>query len=139
MCGTSMASLKVNSTKSKPSLAIKDDIQIPSKIYKNNSNIKLWIDVFYINDVSFMLSIDIQLKYRSIIHITYQNEEEFSKGLDKILWNYNSSGFTITIIHTYYSFKPLMDNVKDDLDVTMNYANPGDHIPEIERNNRTVK
>ena len=94
-----MASLKVNSTKSKPSLAIKDDIQIPSKIYKNNSNIKLWIDVFYINDVSFMLSIDIQLKYRSIIHITYQNEEEFSKGLDKILWNYNSSGFTITIIH----------------------------------------
>ena len=32
-----------------------------------------------------------------------------------------------------------MDNVKDDLDVTMNYANPGDHIPEIERNNRTVK
>ena len=32
-----------------------------------------------------------------------------------------------------------MDNIKDDLDVTMNYANPGDHVTEIERSNRTVK
>ena len=29
--------------------------------------------------------------------------------------------------------------VKDDLNVDMNYANPGNHVPEIERNNQTVK
>jgi len=33
----------------------------------------------------------------------------------------------------------LMDIVKDDLQVDMNYANPGSHVPEIERNNKTVK
>ena len=32
-----------------------------------------------------------------------------------------------------------MDKVKDDLDIIMNDTNPGDHVPEIERNNITVK
>ena len=32
-----------------------------------------------------------------------------------------------------------MDNVKYDLDVTMSYANPGYHVPEIDLNNIKVK
>ena len=32
-----------------------------------------------------------------------------------------------------------MDKVKDDMDATMTYDNPIDHVPEIEQNNRTVK
>ena len=86
-----------------------------------------------------MVYIDRQVKYRSIINITSKNEEAFFKGLDKILWKYNSAGFTITIIHADYEFKPLIDKVKDKLDVTMNYTNPGDHVPEMKQNNRKVK
>ena len=37
MYGPSMEILKGNSTRIKPRLEIKDDIQIPSEIYKNNS------------------------------------------------------------------------------------------------------
>ena len=33
----------------------------------------------------------------------------------------------------------MVDKVKNDLDVTINYANPGYHAPEIDKNNRTVK
>lgn len=33
----------------------------------------------------------------------------------------------------------MMDEVKDNLDVDMNYANAFDHVPEAERNNRTIK
>ena len=32
-----------------------------------------------------------------------------------------------------------MDKVKDNQDVTINYSNPVDHVPEIEQSNRTVK
>ena len=86
-----------------------------------------------------MVYIDRQVKYRSIINITSKNEEAFFKGLDKILWKYNSAGFTITIIHADYEFKPLIDKVKDKLDVTMNYDNWVDHVPEIWQNIRIVK
>ena len=33
----------------------------------------------------------------------------------------------------------MMDKVKDDLDVDMNYTNPGDHESASERNNRTLQ
>ena len=36
-------------------------------------------------------------------------------------------------------FKPLMNKVKDKLDVTMNQSNQGDHVTDIEINNITVK
>ena len=36
------------------------------------------------------------------------------KGIDKILQKYNSSGFTITIIHSENEFKPFMHKVKYD-------------------------
>ena len=99
-----MESLKGKSTRSNPIPVINNEIQITSKIYKNNSNIELCIDKVYINGVSFLAYIDRQVKYRSMIHITSQKEEEIFKGLDKILRNYNSAGFIITIIHADNEF-----------------------------------
>ena len=94
---------------------IKYDNKITIKIYKNNSNIELWIDVIYINGVAFQVSIDEQVKYISTIHISSQNKEEYFIGLDKILQKYNSSGLTITIIHADSEFKPWMNKVKGEL------------------------
>ena len=64
MYGPSMEILKGNSTRIKPRLEIKDDIQIPSEIYKKNSNIELCIEKVFINSVSFMVSIYIQVRCR---------------------------------------------------------------------------
>jgi hypothetical protein len=33
----------------------------------------------------------------------------------------------------------MMDKVSDDLDIEMNYATAGEHVPEMERNNRTIQ
>jgi hypothetical protein len=33
----------------------------------------------------------------------------------------------------------MMDKVSDELDITMNYTNAQDHVPQAERNNRTIK
>ena len=55
--GSSMASLKGNSTRNKPRPVVKDYIQISSRIYKNNSNIDLYIDAVYIHGVLFLVSI----------------------------------------------------------------------------------
>ena len=52
-----------------------------------------------------------------------------------ILQHYNSAGFVITTIHCDREYASMMDKVKDDLNVTMNYTNAGDHVPEAERNN----
>jgi hypothetical protein len=45
----------------------------------------------------------------------------------------------VTTVHCNQEFKHLMDKVSDDLDVEMNYTMTGEHVPEVERNNRTLK
>ena len=139
MYGKSTASIKGNWTRIKPSPVLKYKVQIRRDRYKHNLNIELFIDFVYIHDVVFLVSIDRQVKYRSNIHITSQNEEAFFKGLDKILRKYNSAGLTITINHVYNDFKTSMDQVKDYLYITMNYGSPGDHVTDTEWNNIKFK
>ena len=43
------------------------------------------------------------------------------------------------IIHADNEFKPLLDKVKNDLDITINYANSADHVSDKEKNNTTFK
>ena len=39
----------------------------------------------------------------------------------------------------YNKFKPTMNEVKDEVDMIMNYTNKGDHIPTVESNDQTFK
>jgi hypothetical protein len=55
-----------------------------------------------------------------------------------VLRLYNSAGFHITTIHCNSKFGAMMDKVKDDIGVCLNFTNALDHVPEAERNNRTI-
>jgi hypothetical protein len=56
-----------------------------------------------------------------------------------VLRLYNSAGFYIKTIHCDGEFCAMMDIVKDNLGVCMDFTNALDHVPEAERNNRTIK
>jgi hypothetical protein len=59
--------------------------------------------------------------------------------LDMVLGLYNSAGFHIKTIHCNGEFCTMMEKVKDNLGVRMNFTNALDHVSEAERNNRTIK
>ncbi len=56
-----------------------------------------------------------------------------------ILHQYNNEGYKIEKIHCDKEFKSIMDEVSDNLNVDMTYASTNDHVPDIERSNRTVE
>jgi hypothetical protein len=51
-----------------------------------------------------------------------------------VLHLYNSAGFHIKTIHCNGEFRAMMEKVKDNLGVRMNFTNTLDHVPEAERN-----
>ena len=51
---------------------------------------------------------------------------------------YNSTGFSIKTISCDNQFKPLMDPVRDNMDVSMNYCPASEHESAAEQNNRTI-
>jgi predicted RNA-binding protein len=86
-----------------------------------------------------MTTIDQTIRFRSAIPINNRTHKEYYCVLDMVLHMYNSAGFHIKTIHCDGEFRAMMEKVKDDLGVRMDFTNALDHVPEAERNNRTIK
>jgi hypothetical protein len=92
----------------------------------------------YVNECGFMTTIDQTIRFRSAIPIDIRTDKECYRVLDMVL-RYNSAGFHIKTIHCDGEFRAIMEKVKDNLGVRTNFTNALDHVPEAERNNRTIK
>jgi hypothetical protein len=137
--GADMSSLKGKSTRRKSTPAREDTVEIPEELIANNRKIELCINRMYVNECGFMTTIDRTIRFRSAIPIENRTHEEYYRVLDVVLRLYNSAGFHIKTIHCDGEFRAMMEKVKDDLGVHMNFTNALDHVPEAERNNRTIK
>jgi hypothetical protein len=137
--GPNMSSLKGKSTRRKSTPVREDTVEIPEELIANNREIELCIDTMYLNECGFMTTIDRTIRFRSAIPIENRTHEEYYHVLDMVLRLYNSAGVHIKTIHCDGEFRAMMEKVKDDLGVQMNFTNALDHVPEAERNNRTIK
>jgi hypothetical protein len=137
--GVDMSSLRGKSTRRKSTPVREDGIEIPEELSSQNCEIDLYIDIMYVNKCGFMTTIDKTVQFRSTLPIENRTHEEYYRVLDMVLRLYNSAGFHIKIIHCNREFRAMMDKVKDDLSVCMNFTNALDHVPEAERNNSTIK
>ena len=133
--GPSVSSLKGKSTRQKPKPVRADVIEIPQELVEKHRDIELCMDTMFINKEGMLTSIDRTIKFRSLVPIDSKKREEYFRALDVIFRKYNAVGFAIKCILCDGEYKSMMDEVKDDLDVDMNYANPQDHVPEAEHNN----
>jgi hypothetical protein len=137
--GADMSSLRGKSTRRKSTPVREDAIEIPEELISQNRKIDLCIDIMYVNKCGFMTMIDQTIQFRSALPIENRTHEEYYRVLDMVLRLYNSAGFHIKTIHCDGEFCAMMYKVKDDLGVCMNFTNALDHVPEAERNNRTIK
>jgi hypothetical protein len=137
--GANMSSPRGKSTRRKSTPVRQDAIEIPEELISQNCKIDLCIDIMYVNKRGFMTTINQTIRFRSALPIQNRTHEEYFRVLDMVLQLYNSAGFHIKTIHCDGEFRAMMDKVKDDLGVCMNFTNALDHVPEAERNNRTIK
>jgi hypothetical protein len=129
--------LKGKTTRQKPAPVVLDYIEIPEELITNHNNAVLCIDGMKINGVPFLTTILRNIMYRTAAWIPSQTSKAYRSVLDNIFSIYNKAGIKITTIHCDNEFRPLMQELQDK--VTMNYANPQEHIPEADCNNRVIK
>ena len=137
--GKDVSSLKGKSMQPTPTTVIDDYVDIPREIMENNANLELCMDIMFINELPFLTTIDRQIKFRSLVPMESRMSTESFKRIDMVLRHYNEAGFTIQKIYCDGEFRSMMDKVSDELGIEMNYANPDEHVPEIERSIRVIK
>ncbi len=136
--GPDVGTIKGKTTRKPPPVARDDYIEIPEEI-TSRDNLTLYMDVTFVWGLPAMTAIDDTIRYRSLVPLESRTADSLFSALDEILRVYNDAGYTIRDIHCDNEFRPLMEPIKDELGVDMNYANAEDHVPEAERNNRTIK
>ena len=136
--GPDPSNLKGKSTRVQPPSVIDEEIELPEEL-AGRDDLTLCMDIMFVWGIPFLTTIDKTIRFRATIPLNSQKAKEVYKALDSILRQYNDAGYFFKSIHCDQEFRSLMDSVADDLNVKMNYASSGEHVPEAERNNRTIK
>ena len=85
-----------------------------------------------------LTTIDKPIRNRALVCLENREAESLYKALDVVLRSYNKAGYYVNKIRCDREFKPIMDEIKDNLDIDLDYPPQGDHVPEAERNNQTT-
>jgi hypothetical protein len=117
----------------------KDLIEIPKELIMKHHDIELYMDTMYVNECGMLTAIDWTISTEVWSQLKHRQHKEYFRALDKILRYYNNAGFVITEIHCDDEYCGMMNKVKDDLNVKLNFTNAQDPVPEAERKNRTIK
>ena len=136
--GPDVATLKGKSTRQRPKPVRTDWVEIPPEIFDNHPNLIWCMDIMYVNGMPFLTGIDKTIRYRTTISLSDRTADTLYEAIDVAFRQYNKAGFTISWIYCDGEFKPLMNQVIDELDVQLNCASKNEHVGDAERNNRTA-
>jgi Reverse transcriptase (RNA-dependent DNA polymerase) len=137
--GPDIGSLKGKTTRRKPIPVVSDLIEVPRELYDNHKKATLCIDGIKINGLYFLTTITRNIMYRTAEWVPSRHISAYRSVLDNVFRIYDSAGIRINTILCDNEFQPLMEELTDVYDVMVNYANPQEHVPEAERNNRAIK
>ena len=137
--GPDLGTLKGKTTRKKALPLVTDQIELPRALYSQLDNIRLCMDVMFVNELPFLTTISKRLYYRTALFLPTRTSRDLFAILDRTLRVYNDNGFTISHIECDNEFRKIFEEVEDDLDVNMVFVSPRTHQPDAERNNRVLK
>lgn len=137
--GPDVGALKGKTTRKKPVPVIDSYIDIPKELIAAQHRVVLCIDGIKVNGLPFLTTISRNLYYRTATFLANLTMEEHKKALAEVLRMYNHGGLKVHEIRCDNEFRPIIDHLSDHFGIRVNYANPQEHVPEIERNNRVIK
>ena len=83
-------------------------------LYKN---VHLFVDIMYVNGLSFLMSMSKHLFYQTAIYLANEQDNTIYKALDGIFCKYNNAGYKIKHISTDNQFQAPLETIQDELKV----------------------
>ena len=115
--GPNIGCLKDKTTQQKAETIQNYFIEIPRELILRHEEVTLFMDILYINRMSFLTTISEHIHYCTIKLVKKTTANNYRNVLDKVFWINNSAGFYIKKIWCNNEFKPLMELLKDNLEI----------------------
>jgi hypothetical protein len=137
--GPDIGQLKGKITRQQPMPVVSDRIEIPQELIVAQKEVTLSMDGMKVNGLAFLTTISHNLYYRTAQWISHQTPAVYKDALAQVLRVYTLAGLRVTTIHCDNEFRPLMEPLSVQFNIQLNFANPQEHVPAAERNNRVIK
>ena len=118
----------------------RDYVKILMDLLKLNKEVFLTLDIFFVNNIPFLLTLSQKICFTAVNHIVNRTVPQIFVAFKEIYQYYMHRGFLITTVHSDGGFAPLQALVASLQGGPMiNLASANEHVPEIELKIRVVK
>ena len=136
--GPDVGSLKGKTVRRQPPRVKVTEVALPRTIKLHYQEVTIGCDIMFVNKIPFLMSISRHIRFGTAQHIKNQQGTTIFNGLRAIHQVYLQRGFQIRNAFMDGQFEPLRGNLAE-LGIVLNTALNDEHVPEIERQIRTVK
>ncbi len=136
--GPDLGSLKGKTVWTQPEPVRTQSYTIPLHVMTQYRQVTLSADVMKVNGIPFLMTISRHIKFGSAGKLDNMSVTTIISHFKVEIGVYASRGFRVTIILADNQFEPMRGELAD-LGAIINVVSRDEHVPEIERFNRTIK
>ncbi len=111
-------------------------ILIPAPIIAKHKDLRLFVDIFWVNGSPYLHTISQKVIFRTVASINNRSKRTLLMETKAVINLYETRGFNITRVEGDREFCCIENEL---LPVALNTADKDDHVHEVERSIRTVK
>ena len=138
--GKDVGAIKGKTVRLKPNpVVLTHPEPIPTNIKRKLQTMVLAADILYVDCVKIFTTITRQLQFTTVQMIKDRKMKTILKCIDEIIKMYRSNGFKIQFVITDHEFESIRDTLNDTYNIILNTSSANEHIPEMERDIRTIK
>ena len=115
-----------------------ENISIPVEIMQQYRDVTLSVDIMKVTGIPFLMTISRHIKFGSAGKLDNMKNSHIIKHFKTIIGTYVARGFRVTIILADNQFESMRGDIAN-LGATLSITARDEHVPEVERFNRTIK
>ena len=132
-----ISSIKGKTTRRAPEHVRTDYVAVPRDFLKLQKNVTLVVDVMFVNNLPFLITLSRNIRYITVEHIKTRTVKRLSKAILRVLRLYGRAGLTVQTALLDIEFEPVKEPLLNK--VVVNTSAAKEHVAEIERCIRTMK
>ena len=136
--GPDLGCIKGKTVRCQPSAVRITGTDIPMQIMQQYKDVTLSVDIMKVTGIPFLMTISKHIKFGSAGKLDSMRNSHILKHFKAIIGAYVTRGFHVTIILADDQFESMRGDLAD-LHAQLNVTARDEHVPEIERYQRTIK
>ncbi|KAL7531043.1 hypothetical protein ACHAXR_006172, partial [Thalassiosira sp. AJA248-18] len=134
--GNDLASVRGKTVRSKPERVVESYVAIPREFMLSNRVVTLAADVFFVDNIPFLLTVSRKIKFVTAEHTPVKTAKQLTKHLKRVLNVYYRAGFKVRYVLMDGEFEKIKAELPE---IVCNTTAAKEHVSEAERMIRVAK